>query len=180
MDSQHKRQFSAATKTKQPPKKTSVVTLWTRCHERQCTEELPRVAKVRVAIWSIMLQMVMFQMLAGQLSIDCRYKKVPVPKTHYMVGNGMQQVHRHSWMRMHHTTITTTTHKQQGLPHSASQPPNLTIPQSYLYNGTHTQPWPASLLHHCHTMFCVCTQTHTQTHTYIYTCIPPPLHSGRC
>ena len=30
-----------------------------------------------------------------------------------------------------HTTTTTTTHKHQGLPHSAITPQNLTIPQSF-------------------------------------------------
>ena len=30
-----------------------------------------------------------------------------------------------------HTTMTTTTHKHQGLPHSAIAPQNLTIPQSF-------------------------------------------------
>ena len=35
-----------------------------------------------------------------------------------------------------HTTTITTTHKHQGLPHSAITPPNLTIPQPHPQNLT--------------------------------------------
>ena len=88
-----------------------------------------------------------------------------------------QQVSIHKYKCTLQTT-TTTTHKQQGLPHSVS----LTT-EPYNYLPRHTQPDYHHIIHHyytvlppahTHTHTHTDTHTHTHTHLYLYLYLPLP------
>ena len=77
-------------------------------------------------------------------------------------------LYRHSSMRMHYTQLWPSPRTNSMDYHTVQViPQNLKSPQSYVYHGIYTQPWPPSHVHHCNTVLCVYTHTHTHTHTYL-------------
>ena len=134
MDSQRKRRLPVVTKTKQPPNKTPCeLTATGDAAQRSCHAPL---RYELLAIWSVSLCTDTILDPSWPACIDCiqrRYQKTP----YQPIGSVRNKLFSHSCR----TTTTTTTHKQQGLPHSVS---HTTEPRAYTM--THSPD-----LHHMYT-----------------------------